>query len=465
MKKKHSSIILLAAVALYSCSKSDQQVQVSQQQFTAGTYIDSGDTLNTKNGSGSRAIKGTLKTGETYYLSGDVSGDATINAGDTLVIQSGVKIYIVGDKSTLGKQNHAPAIVVHGTLLSLGTKDAPVVITLGDATLRSNPANDPQDPNTDPAFKGWWGGIQGQTDAGDIILKWTRLEYMGGIAPPGDARAGKARYGVYTTNPKANLVLENCWLYGSEDDMVRIAGAQYELFGNTFEKVGLSAGECVNVKSGSVGDIAYNLVVGGTGNAFKSANAGGLTPEASMILYNNTIINTGYRQAKAGEGGSIDFETMGKGKSYNNILVNCQFGLAIGAGANVADTANVRYGYTYNYGDKYSFTSQVLPAGYITAVQTGDINGGNNVKPGTGNPLFVNYPLPVDTINTKFNEVNYVGGYNFRLQTASPAAKKGFTGFKADAPVKVDKTFGVTEIPAPGADMGAYQLDGTGNQH
>src|ERR1700744_2672529 len=143
--------ITLATIGLSAlivgCNKSNQQVSVSQQQFVSGSYVDAGDTLNSKDGSSNRTIKGTLKTGETYYLSSD-HGDATINSGDTLVIQSGVTIYIVGPSTgatAIGTQNHAPGIDVNGTLLSLGTKTAPILVTVQDPNLRSNPANDPQD--------------------------------------------------------------------------------------------------------------------------------------------------------------------------------------------------------------------------------------------------------------------------------------------------------------------------------
>ena len=83
--------------------------------------------------------------------------------------------------------------------------------------------------------------------------------------------------------------------------MIRPAGCKYEIFRNTFEKIGLTAGECVNVKSGCVGDIAYNLAVGGTGNAFKTSNAGGLSPQSNMNTYKNTVVTGGFSQAKAGE--------------------------------------------------------------------------------------------------------------------------------------------------------------------
>src|SRR5580698_8218873 len=101
--------ILFASILFFACNKSPEQVNVSQQQFHSGTFVQPGDSLNSV-----AAVKGTLQAGSTYYLS-SVNGDAVINAGDTLVIQSGVTIYAVG--STLGTQDHSPGIVVNGTLL------------------------------------------------------------------------------------------------------------------------------------------------------------------------------------------------------------------------------------------------------------------------------------------------------------------------------------------------------------
>ncbi|HEY4111579.1 hypothetical protein [Puia sp.] len=453
-----------------SCGKhNDQDVTVSNQQFSAGSFIQAGDTLNSKSGSNGRAIKGTLQSGKTYYLS-SLYADATINAGDTLVVQNGVSVLVVGPASgagAIGTQDHAPGIVVNGTFLCLGTKDKPNWFTVADASLKSDPAKDPQNPSTDPAFKGYWGGIQGGVGSGDIIIKWTHLEYTGGLAPLNGPKPGTNRYGVFIQSPSANFVVEDSWLYGCANDVVRPAGGKYEIFRNTFEKIGLIAGECVNVKSGSTGDIGYNLVVGGTGNAFKAANAGGLSPQASMICYNNTVITTGYRQAKAGEGGSIDFEQAGRGLAYNNILVNCAYGLGIRGGGGsvpIADTANIRYGYTYNYGDGTDFTTQFLPVGFITVQQASDINGGNATTPGANNPRFVNYPLPAAP-GTNFSAADYVGSFNFRLASGSPAIGKGYTAFSVAAVVKKDAVFGVTEVTPPGKDLGAYQSDGSGNQH
>jgi hypothetical protein len=469
MKKQFLAAVCAAPIFFAACSKSDN-VTITTTQPVSGSYINDGDTLNSANGSNGRAIKGTLKQNGIYYLYSG-AGDAVINTGDTLLVQSGVKVLIIGPSSgsdAIGTQGHAPGIVVKGTFVSLGTKDAPVLFSVKDNALKSDPAKDPQSPQTDPAFKGYWGGIQGYVGSGDIIIKWTRLEYLGGIGPATDPyRPNKSRYGVYMQNANANFVLEDSWLFGSADDMIRVAGGKYEIMRNTFEKVGLTAGECVNIKSGSVGDIAYNLAVGGTGNAFKSANAGGLSPQANANIYNNTVVNAGYRQQKVGEGGSLDFENGGKGNCYNNLLVNCAFGLAImGGGGSVpaADTANLKYGNTYNYGDNTNVTSQFLPAGYITKQQSSDINGGNNTTPGANNPKFVSYALPVAG-DFNFFAASYVGNYDFHLQTSSHAANKGFTSFPAFAVVKVDAVYGATEITQPGKDIGAFQLDGTGNHH
>ena len=190
--------------------------------------------MNSKNGSNGRTIKGTLQSGQTYYLC-SLYADATINSGDTLVVQSGVKVLVVGPTSgtgAIGTQDHSPGIVVNGTFLCLGTKAAaqPVYGRRCFAEIRSH-ARTRRIPNTDPAFKGYWGGIQGGAGSGDIIIKWTRFEYTGrahaACAPP--SRAGQARYGIFVHEPRCNFVLEDCWLYGSNNDMIRPAGCKYEI--------------------------------------------------------------------------------------------------------------------------------------------------------------------------------------------------------------------------------------------
>ena len=106
--------LFLGSVLVISCSKSTDQVNISGQEFHSGTFISNGDTLNSENGSNGRTIKGTLKSGQTYYLN-SLFADATINAGDTLVIQSGVTVLIDGPLT--GKVPSEPRIMPRASWL------------------------------------------------------------------------------------------------------------------------------------------------------------------------------------------------------------------------------------------------------------------------------------------------------------------------------------------------------------
>jgi hypothetical protein len=83
--------------------------------------------------------------------------------------------------------------------------------------------------------------------------------------------------------------------------------------------------------------------------------------------------------------------------------------------------------------------------------------------------MFVNYPLPA--ANSLWLTQASVDSYNFHLQSGSPAAGKGTTNSALIKPIalpsnlKIDANFGPSELTLPGADMGCYQLSGTGNHH
>ena len=79
--------------------------------------------------------------------------------------------------------------------------------------------------------------------------------------------------------------------------------------------------------------------------------------------------------------------------------------------------------------------------------------------------MFKNFTLPEAT-NAWITQAS-VDGFDFHLQSGSPAIGKGTT--TAFAPITtgipVDPNFGSSEITLPGADMGCYQSNGKGNQH
>jgi hypothetical protein len=465
------SVLLVAALAMLlpSC-KSDENVTVSEPFFKTGAAISTKTPL-------SGIIKGTLLSDSVYKVSGDI----IIDTNDTLVVQPGARIHFPGTA--------VYSIVVKGTFLSLGTKEKPIWFTVPTAVKTDTYG---ADPTVDKAYKGLWGGILGEKTFKSIIVKWTHLEFGGGretTSPVSFIANGGVMYTLSTSNPNGILVLEDSWIYGSVDDPFRPFGGKFNVMRNTFEKCGFTGGEAMNIKGSSVGNFAYNLVVGMATNGPKASNNGAAvgSPQTNFNFFNNTIVECGFRRAAAGRGGSTNFEEGAKGLCFNNLMVNCRYGPRIvGATASylgnalvVADTANIKYGYNYNYVDDVASANEIYPTGFATKPQATDIPAPSSFLPtnykvgqvydgtsvvGKNNPLFVGFTLPRSTVN-KLGDISFVGNSNFRLQTASPAIGKGNVNFSPLSIIPVSKNFGSTEITLPGKDIGAYQTDGTGNQH
>ena len=164
--------------------------------------------------------------------------------------------------------------------------------------------------------------------------------------------------------------------------------------------------------------------------------------------------------------------------AYNNLIVNCKFGLRV-VKTPPADTTKLSYGYNFYYADSTSVANEIYPTTYITYPQVTDIPSAPTFLPagytlgsvyngasiiGLNNPKFTNYPLPAPG-NYRLRDIATLGSYKFTLQTGSPAIGKGFTGFTPFGVVAVDPVYGVTEYNQPGVDIGCYQYNGKGNQH
>ena len=451
-------IQVAAAVGLLlfsACKKSNDNIQVSTPPLQIGQPV----TASYSGG----AVTGTMLAGQTYTITSDV----IVPAGDTLLLQAGVTVKLGG------KVN----IIVHGTFISLGTQAAPNWITTGTTKQDSPFSSLASALSGDPAFQGQWNGIQCDTLCSLFVMKWTHVEFAGAIlgsAPVSGLTAGSASYAIFFQNPNGIFDMEDSWIYGSTDDAVRITDGKINVMRNTFEKCGSNTGEALNVKSGTVGDMAYNLFIGAATNGSKISNAGATAIQCNVHCYNNTYIDCGYRSSDyAGHGGSIDLEKQAKALIYNNLIVNSRVGLRI---VNTADTTDSQYGYTYNYGDSLSVVNQFYSVGDVTHPQTTDIPLPSSYLPsgytegaaydGTavlsvGNPSFKNFTLP----NYQYQEVDYATGFDFHLSTGSPAIGKGYTSFSALGVVPVSASYGATAITAPGSDIGCYQSNGSGNQH
>lgn len=445
---------------LASCSKTGSKSTTTTTTTTTNTDT----TVILSNASPlSGNVSGTMGSGKTYTLSGDI----TVPKGDTLIMQSGVTIKIPGKYD----------IIVQGSFISLGTQSAPNWITSG-TTHQDNPFSSITAALTsDPAFQGQWYGINCDTSCPLFIMKWTHLEFGGatfGQAPVAGTAAGTASWLILFQNINGTFDLEDSWIYGSTDDAVRVTDGNINVMRNTFEKCGSNTGESLNVKSGTVGDIAYNVFVGSATNGSKISNAGATAIECNVHCYNNTYVDCGFRQSStSGHGGSIDLEKDAEGYIYNNLIVDCKIGLRI---VNSADTANAKYGNSYFYGDSTSVADEFYSVGDVTHPQTTDIPTPSSYLPvgyvegasydgssvvGLNNPTFKTFTLP----DANYENVNNAAGFDFHLNSSSPAIGKGTTAFAALAKVKIDPTYGATAITAPGADEGAYQSNGTGNQH
>jgi hypothetical protein len=448
MYTKYNSIktgILAAVVLLAACHKAED-VNVSKGIVVASHPITS-DTLT-------GSVAGTLLTGKTYYFSADI----TINNGDTLLMQPGSSLIAIGDGKTTAT---SPQITCNGSFISLGTSDQQNFITVPDA-LR----------NTSNAGKGLWGGIQCGENSGDVIIKWTHIEFAGGpagaAADPAVFAAGDPRNSLSYTNINGNVIIEDSWVYGTSDDGMRLLHGHVSVMRNTFEDCGTTGGEGLNLKNGCVGDVAYNLIIGAATNAFKISNSGGGPVENKTYLYNNTMVNCGFRQLKAGRGGSIDYEKGAQGKIYNNIIINCRFGMRITPDA---DTTNITYNNQFFYADAAYLIGQFYSSDGVGKPKSADLS---STTPRSNNPAFVNYDVdqfdystltPPLSIPQMPQSIVTDLGYDFTLLKNSPAYQKGTTtALQPLRTVPQGGDYGAT-TQALSVDMGAFPSDGSGNQH
>jgi hypothetical protein len=467
MRQKLTYLVAILITGLISCTKTDETKDLWKAVITPASPISESTPL-------SGPVKGTMLAGKTYTVIGDI----TVNSGDELVIEPGVTVDFQGTPGV------PVGLGVKGKLLCLGTKENPIMLTYKGVTktdeLGSNPTND-------PALKGKWTGIIGATDCPLMVIKWTHVEF-GGAAISSFMKSFTqctSPYSLYFANPDGSFVLEDSWLYGSTDDPFRINGGKIHVMRNTFEKCGYTGGEAMNSKAGTIGDFAYNLCIGMATNGPKVSNINVAVgkPSSNVRIYNNTMINCGYRRSAAGRGGSINFEEGAGGMAYNNLIVNCKFGLRV-VNSPIADTANLKYGYNFYYADSISVASQFIPSKSVsTAISLpmetdipkpstylpsswviGDVYTAPASIVGINNPQFINAPVPLPA-GLMLRDIAVVGNYNFALKSSSPCIGAGFTGFSPRADVIQDLRLGATEITGPGIDIGCYQSNGRGNQH
>src|ERR1700722_6821111 len=445
---KLTLIVLVAGYLFSGCNKWAQDksnIYVYQAPPPPGGAIPANTPL-------CGSIKGVMLTGQTYTLR------CTINvpAGDTLILQAGVTV----------NANINSGIIVHGTMISLGTQAQPNYLTVPGITKNTTP-NLPL--VQDSAHIGLWKGIMCDTSCPLLVLKWTHLDFAGAaygtVDGPAVEQSSGTSYNILFQNPNGYFIMEDSWVWGGTDDCIRISDGKIHVFRNTFEKCGGSGGDCVNSKGGTLGTVAYNFFIGTAYNGQKASNKGQPVgaPETKIVMYNSTFVNGGTQIVPGTRAGGIDFEQGASGAFFNNAFINCQVGYRV-VNDPIADTANLTYGNDYQWADSLVIADQFFTFGGVcTKPMPTDIpnpslylpvdfpytNPPENAYNGQpvvqyDNPLFVNYPLPVPG-NLPLFSITAVGSYNFRLQPTSPLIGKGNTTITPLTVVPIDPIYGATE--------------------
>ncbi len=407
-------VMLLLSITQFSCKKSSDVVTT----LPVSNPIKK-DTL-------SGFIKGTLLSNKTYYINGDI----WVKNTDTLAVQSGVTVIVFGNPDAAPPVSYA--IHISGTLLCVGTKTSQ--ITFKPA------ASNPVWP------KGYWGGIQCDSSAKVIKMVWTNLSYTGGPDVSGGAQFAFSVVGVSSGSfqSSTNVVVENCSFLSGIDDCLRLTGPiVVSIKGNVIRHEGSDDGDNINIKKGVTGDVAYNYIWSAANNSIKLVTNGTvLYPQTKINIYNNTLIDGGWRKQGEPTAGIL-IDQFAQANIYNNLIINCVRGIRITA---EADTIHIKgnYGYNLFYSIVDSTRAGYYPAGDWGQPQTGDLlsTGLNNL-----NPMIADMDQDINALTDNNNA---------HIQSGSAAIGKGNTS----APY----TSGLGTTMLPGKDIGCYQSDGTGNQ-
>lgn len=387
-------------------------------------------------------VSGTWAAGNTYI----VRGDLVVPQGQSLVIEQGVTVIVDGD----GTQG-SPEIVVKGNIASMGTAENPVTFTVVES--KRTEAN---------IFTGLWGGIICVESCQEAVFVYTNIEYAGAVAGPesesvkiGELKDGDYRYAIYFENTQGKLVVRNSRISFTPDDGIVLNGGQIQIVNNFFEYNGRVGGESININSGVIGDVAFNVFFRPATNGVKWDNKGNKEPQTDCRIFNNTIIEGGWRQTKSGRGGSLNVQRDGRGMVYNNLIVNCRFGVRLREDQ-LPDTANVMVGYQWYYGDNATIAGQFYPTNGVLMPGQKETSFDVAGLAGANNPQFVNF------IVTNFDMekakdpamVKFRGNIDLRLSPSSPALIGGKTTFlpKISSISAMGHNF---NTPAPAAYRGA----------
>lgn len=389
-------------------------------------------------------VSGVWKTGSVIRLFNSI----LIPPGESLTIQPGVTVLIC-DTGTITSRNQSGnklEIDALGDFYCLGTQSQPIVIKVNDSLINTNSYG---------PYGQYWGSIFTDTSCHEFIMTWTNMSNTGYVttntsysvqlglfkAAAGETTPEICYRGGMGVNggvsPHGKLVVEHDTFHNTSDDCVYVQGGNFIIANNTVYTEGETGGDCFDIKSGSWGDICYNLVYNPNTNGVKLANTGGYNPTIDVVAYNNTILKAGWRRPNV-KGGSIWLESGAIGHIYNNMVVDCRFGLKNSVETNGGADTSSRWDYQYYFGQSQVCINQYQPYDSTTMTGTPDVVAGPHDVRATSlknndDPMFVNFPFVGTDTSTVAGSVGFFLdstfnlAYNFHLKAGSPAIGKGTT--------------------------------------
>jgi len=385
---------------------------------------------DTGNGTVTGEVSGIWKKGSIQAIKGDI----VIPEGQSLTIEEGVTVIM----DTIAK----PEIIVKGNLYVQGTAEFPVKFTVEEGARTAA-----------KKFGRLWGGILAAPSCAELLLDHAIIEYAGATTSDASTSVKQHLYkgvsgenlpALWFSNVAGKLVVVNSIFRNLQEDCTYIEGGKIIFANNTFYTTGITGGEAMNFKSGCLADVAYNLVYSTNTNALKLSNSGDRTPQAYIIVYNNTMVNTGWRRPSA-KGGSIWVESTVRADIFNNLFANTRFGIKRDTkkaeDARSAFSNNLYYGYDQLTVDQFQPNKEIIGG-------TNDVIG---KTPGENDPKFQNYPLTTSVNNADFNTT-----WDFHLLAGSPALNKGKTGFTRHHAAGLTLNGTLYQSPEPATYIGAF---------
>ena len=411
-------MLMMAAAAMFSTSCENDNINPYDYTYNGGN----GSNEN----QGSNEV---LKTDVAEYPVGSLVWSKDTTLSESVEIPVGTSLYIEpGVTVTCKSEVQVPVeIVVLGNLYCMGTAEKPVTFT----SDTKKPAD--------------WGGIICGYNSEEVVLNHVEVAYA--CATPTGSSASFQNHLFKTTidggvpafhfcNVNGKFVMANCFFHDNYNDQTYFTGGNGVIINNIFADSGNAAdgGEAINVKAGCKLDVANNIIYNACTNAFKLSNAGNseTIPLTEMTVYNNTIVDCGWRRAKNKKGGSVWVEKAAKPIFVNNLIYDSRYGLKQPK-QDGADMEHSRLTPNYYFASTDKGVEQMAKGASLSIWYDTDIKSS---VAGQLNPLFKNFKQS-DKMNInceidlqeKGAPLAFDKTWNFEYQDNSPALSGGVTDF------------------------------------